>query len=199
LKYQQQTGPRFTLYASSLTVGGIFTHISLTFHTLVPTLYECLPDTSAPSSSLQLDSCAMSSTLFHESLAEGVRVAGTLNTIPRAFLNKHQSSDFPRTIKPDILLLFDGQPFGSKTVSGSKVVTSRCTATPRSMASSYVPKNMPTAQQHDPLQNYLPECYAGISRNSLAFQPLLRPRIFKRCPLPHPAHRPQAGKSNSSL
>ena len=145
----------------------------------------------------------MSSTFFHESLAEGVRVAGTVNTIPKAFQrrvsNKRQSLDHPKTIKPDILLLFDGYPFGPKTVSGNMAVTSDCMATPRSIASSFVPKNLPTAYQQDLLQNYLPECYAGINQNSLAFQPLQRPRIFKRCPLPRPLYGPESVKSKSSM
>ena len=48
----------------------------------------CSSDTSAPSSSFSRILRAMSSTFFHESLAEGVRVAGTVNTIPKAFQKK---------------------------------------------------------------------------------------------------------------
>ena len=145
---------------------------------------------------------AMSSTFFYDNLAEGVRVAGTVNTIPRAFQrkgpNQRQNLGPPKTIKPDVFLLFDSQPYGAKTVSGKMVTTSSCTATPRSIATSFVPKNMLAAQKEEPLQNYVPECYAGMNRNSLAFQPLLRPRIFKRCPLPHPSQGPDAGTSMSS-
>ena len=115
------------------------------------------------------------------SLAEAVRVAGTTNVIPRAF-----EQQFPRQVSPTVFVLFASPYFGGSAAPGVRTT------------SSYAGLPVCESQeQEQPLLDVLPECYNGVSMDSVAFQPLRRPKIYKRCPIPPPPqmiNRPKQGE-----
>ena len=109
-------------------------------------------------------------------LAEAVRVIGTFNAGPRAFEQKNRWCErFPLPLSPTVFVLFASPYYGGSAAPGVRTT------------SAYAGLPVCESQeQEQPLLDVLPECYNGVSMDSVAFQPLRRPKIYKRCPIPPP-------------
>ena len=118
----------------------------------------------------------MQTSIHTETLAEAVRVIGTFNAVPRAFEQKNRWCEkFPLPLHPTVFVLFASPYYGGSASAGVRTT------------SSYA--GLPVCESQEQEQTFLdvlPECYNGVSMDSIAFQPLRRPKIYKRCPLPPP-------------
>ena len=117
------------------------------------------------------------------SLVEAVRVAGTTNAIPRAF-----EQQFPRQVYPTVFILFASPYFGGSAAPGVRTTS--------------VYAGLPVCEsqeQEQPLLDVLPECYNGVCMDSVAFRPLRRPKIYKRCPIPPPPQMTDRPKERGDM